>query len=105
MQDAVQAQDTVYHKQGVNLVLTARREDRLQEVCRMFEEKGTHAVSYAGDAVQEETAERTVKLAMDAFGRIDMLLSNAGIGRTAEGMEKRKGTRVMEMHFAGMQGN
>lgn len=66
--------------QGVNLVLTARREERLKEVCAKCEEKGVKAVYYAGDASKEETAINTVKLALDTFGSIDMLLSNAGIG-------------------------
>ena len=66
--------------EGVNLVLTARREERLKEVCAACERKDVKAVYYAGDASREETAIATVKLALDTFGRIDMLLSNAGIG-------------------------
>lgn len=66
--------------QGVNLVLTARREERLKEICAKCEAKGVKAVYYAGDATKEETAVNTVKLALDTFGSIDMLLSNAGIG-------------------------
>lgn len=66
--------------QGVNLVLTARREERLKEICNECIKKGVKAVYYAGDAVKESTAEAVVKLALDTFGSIDMLLSNAGIG-------------------------
>lgn len=66
--------------QGVNLVLTARREERLRVVCAECEKKGVKAVYYAGDATDEKTAEKTVKLAIETFGRIDMFLSNAGIG-------------------------
>lgn len=66
--------------QGVNLVLTARREERLAEICEECEKKGVKAVYYAGDAKKEETAEKTVQLALDTFGSVDMLLSNAGIG-------------------------
>lgn len=67
-------------EQGVNLVLTARREERLKEICHKCETKGVKAVYHAGDAVEESTAEAVVKLALNTFGRIDMLLSNAGIG-------------------------
>lgn len=66
--------------EGVNLVLTARRAERLQVVCAECEKKGVKAVYYAGDVAEEATAIATVKLALDTFGRIDMLLSNAGIG-------------------------
>lgn len=38
------------------------------------------AVYYAGDATKEKTAIATVQLALDTFGGVDMLLSNAGIG-------------------------
>lgn len=66
--------------QGVNLVLTARREERLKEICAECEKRGVRAVYYAGDAKEEKTAFNTVKLALDTFDRVDMLLSNAGIG-------------------------
>lgn len=66
--------------QGVNLVLTARREERLQEICKNCEKRGVKAVYYAGDAREEKTAVETVQLALKTFGGIDMLLSNAGIG-------------------------
>lgn len=67
-------------EQGVNLVLTARREERLKEICLDCEKKGVKAVYYAGDAVEENTAVEVVKLALRNFGHIDMFLSNAGIG-------------------------
>lgn len=67
-------------EQGVNLVLTARREERLRNICAECEKKGAKAVYFAGDATEESTAEAVVKLAVDTFGSIDMLLSNAGIG-------------------------
>ena len=67
-------------KQGVNLVLTARRAERLAEICAACEAEGVRAVYYAGDAREEETAIRTVELAVTTFGGIDMFLSNAGIG-------------------------
>lgn len=67
-------------KEGVNLVLTARREERLKEVCAECEKAGVKAVYYAGDAEKEETAKTVVKLALDTFGKINMFLSNAGIG-------------------------
>ena len=57
-----------FAKEGCNLVLTARREERLQEVaekCRML---GAQAVYYAGDARDKKTAIETVQLAISTFG-------------------------------------
>lgn len=67
-------------REGVNLVLTARTESKLEEVCRACEKEGVRAVYHAGDARSEETAAATVKLAVETFGGLDILLSNAGIG-------------------------
>ncbi len=66
---------------GANLVLTARRTERLEEVKKKIEnEYGVRVVYYAGDARDEESAIATVKLAVDTFGGIDILINNAGIG-------------------------
>lgn len=67
--------------EGCKLVITARREERLKEVVEKCKELGGEAIYYAGDAIQEETAVNTVKLAMDTYGQIDILINNAGIGR------------------------
>ena len=70
-----------FAKEGANLVITARREDRLKEVAEKCEALGGKCVYSVGDAREEETAIRTVKLAVDTFGGVDILINNAGIGR------------------------
>ena len=71
----------MFAAEGCNLVLTARREERLQEVVADCKAAGGEAVYYAGDAADENTAIACVKLAMETFGQIDILINNAGIGR------------------------
>jgi NADP-dependent 3-hydroxy acid dehydrogenase YdfG len=66
--------------EGAQLVLTARREERLKELAAEINASGTKAVYVVGDAGQEETAKRTISAAIDNFGRIDILLNNAGMG-------------------------
>ena len=62
------------------LVITARREERLKELCSEINNLGSKAVYVVGDASEEETAKKTINAAIDNFGRIDILLNNAGIG-------------------------
>ncbi|MFD1465315.1 SDR family oxidoreductase [Lapidilactobacillus mulanensis] len=71
-----------FAKEGCDLILTARREERLQEVVATCEQLGVKAVYFAGDAQLERTAIDTVALAIKTFGKIDILINNAGIGRT-----------------------
>jgi 3-oxoacyl-[acyl-carrier protein] reductase len=66
--------------QRANVVLTARREDRLRELCAQIEGTGGHAIYHAGDATEESTAQQTVALAINNFGTLDILIANAGIG-------------------------
>src|SRR5260221_1117945 len=66
--------------EGAKLVLTARRQDRLEKLKKEVEKAGTKAVIVTGDAREEETAVRTLKAAMDTFGRIDILINNTGVG-------------------------
>jgi 3-oxoacyl-[acyl-carrier protein] reductase len=66
--------------EGAQLVVTARREERLKELAAEINALGTKAVYVVGDASEEATAKKTVQSAIDNFGRIDILLNNAGMG-------------------------
>lgn len=66
--------------EGANLVLTARRQKRLEQLKQEIEAAGTRAVIVVGDARKEETATKAVKTAINAFGRIDILINNVGVG-------------------------
>ncbi|MBR1811404.1 MAG: SDR family oxidoreductase [Clostridia bacterium] len=67
--------------EGCDLVLTARREERLKEVKAKCEAMGVRAVYYVGDCRLEQTAIDTVQLAVKEFGKVDILINNAGIGK------------------------
>ena len=65
---------------GARLVLTARREDRLHEVAGQCRERGADVHLLAGDAGLEPTATSAIGLALGQFGRVDVLVNNAGQG-------------------------
>ena len=66
--------------EGAHLVLTARRQERLDQLKQEAEKAGTEAISVIGDARDETTAIKTVEAATQAFGRIDILINNTGVG-------------------------
>lgn len=69
-----------FAEKGANLVVTARREQRLCELCEEIRRAGGEVMYFAGDAAEETTAKACVELALKQFGRIDILINNAGIG-------------------------
>jgi 3-oxoacyl-[acyl-carrier protein] reductase len=69
-----------FSAKGANVVVTARREQRLRELCDLIGARDGKAAYLAGDAADEATAERCVALAVKQFGRLDILINNAGAG-------------------------
>jgi NADP-dependent 3-hydroxy acid dehydrogenase YdfG len=67
-------------RHGANLVVTARREERLHQLCEEVKLLGSHAVFQAGDAAKESTAQQAIALAITTFGHLDILVNNAGAG-------------------------
>jgi NADP-dependent 3-hydroxy acid dehydrogenase YdfG len=66
--------------EGANLVLTARRGERLTQLAGLVDKAGGKAVNFVGDAKDEATAQASVDLAVKTFGSIDFLINNVGIG-------------------------
>jgi 3-oxoacyl-[acyl-carrier protein] reductase len=67
-------------REGANIVVTARRRDRLDELAAELAPSGVTVRAVVGDARDEETARKTVEVALAARGRIDILVNNAGVG-------------------------
>jgi NAD(P)-dependent dehydrogenase (short-subunit alcohol dehydrogenase family) len=61
---------------GAQVVLTARRLDRLERLAHEL----PGSVAVAADVADETARERLVADTIDRFGRVDVLINNAGIG-------------------------
>ena len=66
--------------EGAKVVITARRQDRLEALAAEIEAMNTYAYIVAGDANDETTAKRCVETALSEAGRVDILLNNTGMG-------------------------
>lgn len=64
------------HSRGARLVLAARRGDRLRAVA----DELPGAIAVTADVTESAQVDRVVQAALDAFGRIDVLVNNAGQG-------------------------
>jgi short-subunit dehydrogenase len=65
---------------GMPIALLARRQDRLAEVERAIAAQGGRALTVTGDVTREEDVQALVARAAAAFGRLDVMIANAGIG-------------------------
>ena len=65
---------------GATVVLGARREDRLAAVAEEITAAGGHAAYRSTDVTRRQDLQALVDLACDRFGRLDVLVNNAGIG-------------------------
>ncbi|MEV4648427.1 SDR family oxidoreductase [Saccharopolyspora sp. NPDC049357] len=68
---------------GAAVVLGARRTDRLDALAARIRTEGGRAETLEVDVAQRADLQRLVNLAVDRFGRLDVLVSNAGVARIA----------------------
>ena len=69
-----------FAREGANLVLIARRAERLSVLAADLEHGGRRALALAADVTVDGDLERAVAAARAAFGRIDVVIANAGFG-------------------------
>ena len=66
---------------GINVVVAARHEQDCRNVAEEISGQGSgNAVGVAADVRRNEDCERIVLTAVESFGRLDILINNAGIG-------------------------
>jgi NAD(P)-dependent dehydrogenase (short-subunit alcohol dehydrogenase family) len=65
---------------GADVVLAARRADRLDETGSLVVKTGRRALCVVTDVALQADCQQVVDAAMTKFGRVDILINNAGIG-------------------------
>jgi len=66
---------------GASVVVSGRDPARLESAAKELEALGASALAVVADAAKREDADRLVEAAKERFGRIDVLVNNAGITR------------------------
>jgi NAD(P)-dependent dehydrogenase (short-subunit alcohol dehydrogenase family) len=89
---------------GANLVVAGRRQERLEELGGAITAAGGRALAVKTDVSEFAQVERLVKQAIDRFGKLDVIVNNAGVGLAAAftEMSLEEFRRLMDVNFWGV---
>ena len=88
---------------GATVVITARREQWLAEAERSLKERGITAHAMTCDVADASSVQQAVKRTLDACGKINVLVNNAGLtwGAPAETMPFERWKQVIDANITG----
>lgn len=91
-------------RDGADLVLAARRAERLEALAEeIAAETSAEALAVPTDVTDEARVDALFEAAVEAFGGVDVVVNNAGVGRAApvEGMSTADYRAVMDVNVDG----
>ena len=88
---------------GAKLVLAARSEDKLTTFVNELKNNAIDSIGVVTDVSNEEQCKNLIKKALDAYGKIDIMLNNAGISMRAlfKDVDLSVLKQVMDINFWG----
>jgi short-subunit dehydrogenase len=84
-------------EEGYALTLTARKPESLAETAERLRAKGYEVEHVAGNMADEEAIQEVVRHHRERFGRLDVLVNNAGVGIGAAAAEHQ--TKFVDMQL------
>jgi len=88
---------------GADVVLAARRADRLADVAAEVTATGRRSISVTTDVADPDQCTALAEAAVEAFGRFDVLINNAGLGTAVPAIRERPDDfrRVLDVNLMG----
>lgn len=69
----------LFVKEGANVIAVARRKERLEALVESLKDAPGKVIAFAGDVSNREDNEAMIDLAVKEFGKLDVLVNNAGV--------------------------
>jgi gluconate 5-dehydrogenase len=91
-------------EEGANLVLAARRIEKLTEVSHNLEELGIKAVPFQCDVTKQEEVQALIDASVKNFGRVDIIVNNAGVAAMGPSTEMpvEEWNKVVSVNLTGV---
>lgn len=67
---------------GADIVIMARRKEKLDALAKEIEDKGRNVLAVACDVTNEESVKSAIDKAIETYGKIDILVNMAGVAVT-----------------------
>lgn len=93
-----------FAEEGAKVVIVARSEDKLNKIVDRASEFPGEVIAIAGDVSKQEDVENLVNKTIDTYGRIDVLVNNAGVldnYLSADNMTDEVWDRVFDINVTG----
>ena len=93
-----------FARKGHSVVLGARRQDRLEELARHCRQEGAAALVVPTDVADRSQVFALVDAAVDEFGRLDVMVNNAGYGlySAVADIDDNDMRHMMDVNFHGL---
>ena len=88
---------------GADVVLAARRADKLADISRQVRELGRAALAVETDVTDPDACQAAAQAAIERFGRLDALINNAGLGTAVSALREtpEQFREVIEVNLLG----
>lgn len=93
-----------FARRGYGVVLAARRVDRLEQVAQQCRRAGGEPLAVPTDVACREQVDAMVAAAVERFGRLDVLVNNAGYGQfgAVADLDEAKLRRLFDVNVFGL---
>jgi NAD(P)-dependent dehydrogenase (short-subunit alcohol dehydrogenase family) len=69
----------LFAEEGASVVLVARKKEDLEDILNQINADGGRAIAVDGTASNEEDVQRAINTALDAFGKLDIIIKSVKI--------------------------
>lgn len=95
----------LFARERARVVIMGRRKEKLDQVVAEIEEAGGTALAVPGSVTNEADVEECIETAVQSFGKIDILINNAGVagsGAAAHEMSDETWHRILDVNLTGV---